>query len=247
MATGTLSSLGIGSSGTLSSDTLDKLRSVDENALLKPIDTKLETNSTQQTDLSTIQTLAKTLKSYVSDLANDTSYVQRSTTVSNDAVSVEASDGTNVQNFSLHVDTLAKQDIYQSTGFASQTSTFASSSDTLTLNINGQDYTFNVSSTTTLNDLKDMINDKMNGQVTASIINTGGTNPYRLIIKSDKTGADNAITLSSGNASTLSALGLDNADNHLQTATDASFTYNGVSITRSSNTIDDLIDRKSVV
>lgn len=246
MATGTITSLGIGSNGILSSDTLDKLRSVDEDAQLTPIDTKLTTNSTKQTDLSTIQTLAKTMKSYVSDLANDTNYVKRTTTVSDDAVSVEASDGTNVQNFNLHVDTLAKQDIYQSTSFASQTSTFTTNTDAIKLNINGKDYSFNVTSTTTLSDLKDMINEKMDGQVTASIINTGGTNPYRLIIKSDNTGADNAITISSGTASTLTSLGLDSSSNHLQTATDASFTYNGVSVTRSSNTIDDLINGVSI-
>lgn len=248
MATSSLSSLGLGSDGVLTYDTLDSLREVDEAAQLDPIDTKITTNSTKQTDLSTITSLASTLKSSTSALSDDTYYLQRTTTVSNDAVSVTASGGTNVQDFTLRVDTLAKQDIYQSTSFASQTSTFTSASDTLTLEIGGTSYDFSVSSSTTLSDLADMINDKLDGKVTASILNTGGTNPYRLIIKSDETGEDNAITLSSANytsdpASTnaLSSLGYDDTDNHLQTATDATFNFNGVSINRSSNTIDDLI------
>lgn len=241
MATSSLSSLGLGSDGALSYDTIDKLREVDEAAQLDPIDTKLTTNSTKQTDLSTITSLASTLKSATSALSDDTYYLQRTTTVSNDAVTVTADGGTNVQDFTLRVDTLAKQDIYQSTSFASATSTFTSASDTLTLSIDGKDYDFAVTSSTTITELADMINDKLDGKVTASILNTGGTNPYRLIIKSDDTGAENAITISSGNASTLTSLGYDVANNHLQTATDATFTYNGVSVTRSSNTIDDLI------
>ena len=239
-STSSLSSLGLGSSGVLSYDVIDQLRSADEAAQLDPIDTKLTTNSTMQTDLSTITSLTSTLKSSVSSLADETNYLQRSTSVSNTDVSVTADAGTNLQDFTLHVDTLAKQDIYQSTGFASQTSTFTTNSDTITINIGGKDYEFSVSASTTLTDLKDMINDKLDGKVTASILNTGGTNPYRLILKSDDTGADNAMTITSGTASTLTSLGLDSADNHLQTATDASFTYNGISITRSSNIIDDL-------
>jgi len=235
-----LSSLGLGSSGALSYDTIDQLRAVDEANELDPIDTKLKTNTTQQTDLSSITSLASTLKSSVSSLADDTSYLQRTTSVSDSAVSVTADAGTNLQDFTLHVDTLAKQDIYQSTGFASQTSTFTTNSDTLKLTLGGTDYSFSVSSSTTLSDLKDMINDKLDGKVTASLLNTGGTDPYRLVIKSDNTGAANAITITSGNASTLTSLGLDSTDNHLQTATDASFTYNGINITRSSNTINDL-------
>lgn len=239
-STSSLSSLGLGSSGVLSYDVIDQLRSADEAAQLDPIDTKLTTNSTMQTDLSKITSLTSTLKSSVSSLADETNYLQRSTSVSNTDVSVTADAGTNLQDFTLHVDTLAKQDIYQSTGFVSQTSTFTTNSDTLKINIGGKDYEFSVSASTTLTDLKDMINDKLDGKVTASILNTGGTNPYRLILKSDDTGADNAMTITSGTASTLTSLGLDSTDNHLQTATDASFTYNGISVTRSSNTIDDL-------
>ena len=138
MATGSLSSLGLGSDGVLSYDTIDKLRAVDETAQLDPIDTKLETNSTKQTDLSTITTLASTLKASTSALSDETSYLQRSTTVSNDAISITADAGTNVQDFTIRVEELAKQDVYQSTSYAEKTSTFASGNDTITLEFDGK-------------------------------------------------------------------------------------------------------------
>ncbi|AOO65137.1 flagellar filament capping protein FliD [Sulfurospirillum halorespirans] len=248
MSTSTLSSLGLGSDSVLTYDLIDSLRAVDEEAQLDPIDEDLATNSTQQTDLETLTTLASALQTSASALADDTYYLQRTTTVSDEAITVTADGGTNVQDFTLHVEQLAQQDIYQSTGFSSETSAVTTASDTLTIEINGTSYSFAVSSSTTITDLADMINDKLDGNVTASILNTGGDTPYKLILKSDDTGADYAITLSSTNyesdptsTNILSSLGWDDTDSHIQTAQDASFTYNGVSITRSSNTVDDLI------
>lgn len=236
MATSSLSSLGLGSSGTLSYDTIDKLRAVDESAILTPTDNKITTNTTKQTDLTTLTKLVTTLQSSTSALANENNYLKRTTTSSNSAVSVTAASGTSVQDITMHVNTLAKQDIYQSKSFSSDTSTFATGNDTLRLSVNGTDYSINVTTSTTLADLKNMINDVAGEKVTASILNVGGTDPYRLIIKSDSMGSSNAITLSA-TGSTVTDLGLNN----LQPASDASFTYNGVTISRSTNTISDLV------
>ncbi|WP_041957404.1 flagellar filament capping protein FliD [Sulfurospirillum arsenophilum] len=246
MATSSLSSLGLGSDGALSYDTIDKLRAVDEKAILNPIDAKITTNTTKTTDLATLTSLANTLKSSTSALSTENNYLQRTTTVSNDAVSVTTKAGTTVDNFTLHVDKLAQQDIYQSTSFASKTSTFTSASDTLTLAIGTNTYAINVTSATTLTELQSMINEKAGGKVTASILNVGGTNPYKLVIKSNSTGADNAITLSA-TGTALTDLGLDQSANHLKTARDASLIYNGVTVSRSSNTIDDLVVGTSIV
>lgn len=239
--TGSLSSLGMGS-GVLTSDVIDKLRAADESGILTPIDNKLTANANKQTDLTSLLSLANTLKSSTNTLSDENNYLKRTTTVSNDAVSVTASGGTSVQNFTMHVNTLAKQDIYQSSSFATQTSTFTSANDTLNLKIGTTDYAIDVTSTTTLTDLKNMINDKAGSKVTATILNVGGTNPYKLVIKSNSTGAANAVTLSStGTGTAITDLGLGVSTNHLQTATDASFVYNGVTINRSSNTISDLV------
>jgi len=240
MATSSLSSLGLGSDGALSYDTIDKLRAVDEKAVLNPIDAKLTTNTTKQSDLASLTALANTLKSSTTILSEENNYLQRTTTVSNDAVSVTTKSGTTVDSFTLHVDKLAQQDIYQSNSFSSQTSTFTASSDTLSLKLGTNTYDIEVTSSTTLSELKDKINEKAGGKITASILNVGGANPYRLVIKSNATGADNAITLSA-TGSTLTDLGLDQSANHLKTARDASIVYNGVTVSRASNTIDDLV------
>ena len=240
MATSSLSSLGLGSNGVLSYDTIDKLRAVDEKAQLDPIDAKLTANTTKQTDLTALMSLANTLKSTTSALSEEVNYLQRTTTVSNDAISVATKAGTTVENFTMHVDTLASQDIYQSKNFASQTSTITSANDTLSLTLGSNTYALDITASTTLTELKDMINEKAGGKITASILNVGGTNPYRLVLKSSATGADNAITLSS-TGTALADLGLDQSANHLKTAADASFTFNGVTVKRSSNTIDDLL------
>lgn len=245
MATSSLSSLGLGSSGTLSYDTIDKLRAVDEKAILTPIDNKVTANTTKQTDLTSLTSLTNTLKSSTNALSQENNYLQRTTTVSNDAISVTTKSGTTVDNFTMHVNTLASQDIYQSNSLASQTSTFTSNSDTLSLKLGTNTYAIDVTASTTLTDLKNMINDKANGKITASILNVGGTNPYKLVIKSNSTGADNAITLSS-TGTALADLGLDLSANHLKTATDASVVYNGVTVARSSNTFDDLIVGTSI-
>ncbi|MBV5278090.1 MAG: flagellar filament capping protein FliD, partial [Campylobacteraceae bacterium] len=130
----------------------------------------------------------------------------------------------------------------QAAGSVAVPSTYA-----LTFGIDGQTYDIDMTSSTTLTQLKDMINDKTGGKMTASILNVGGTNPFKLVIKSNDVGASNAISFSSTSTSALENLGLDATTlaiaggNHLQSATDASFSYNGVNISRSTNTISDLI------
>lgn len=377
MATSSLSSLGLGSSGVLSYDTIDKLRAADESAVLTPIDNKLTTNTSKKSDLTVLSKLTTSLESVTKSLSDELSYLKRSATVSNSAVSISTVSGSTIQDFSLHVNALAQRDIYQSAGFESATSTFAGSTttaagtvvapttsttngsasvtesstvtfnaanmsdgDTLTIGgltltatgtitqaeaiaafanlssgatsgntvnngtwsgtlsdfnsgaasgstltftsttansdvtdlatsvtqaaavtttvpdsytlsmiIGDKTYALDMTSGTTLSQLKDMINDKTDGKVTASILNVGGTNPYKLVIKSNEVGLSSAISFSSTSSSALKNLGLDSTSisaNHLQTASDASFTYNGVSITRSSNTISDLINGTTI-
>lgn len=484
-----ISSLGLGSDGVLTYDIIDKLKAVDEKAQLDPIDAKLTTNQSKKTDLSVLTTLTASLKSVTSTLSDEMSYLKRTATASNTAVSITANAGSAIQDFSIHVESLAQRDIYQSNAFTLETSTFGGStttpagtvvapistptqgqstvvgvtesavlnfdvadmlagdsitiggltlsatgnmtqaevvaafanlsdgatagnavangtwsgtlsgfssgadngtsltftsstantdvadllvsssgtiatplitttdgvtpvagttesasvafnaadmsygdsltiggltltatgkmtqaevvaafanlsagatagntvangtwsgtltgfnsgpvsgtsltftsttananvadlvvsatqevggtetvpsSYTFSLSLDGKTYDLDMTSGTTLSQFKDMINDKTEGKISASIINVGGTNPYRLVIKSAETGESNAISFSSTSISALRNLGLDSASlstNKLQTASNASFTYNGVAVTRSTNTISDL-------
>ncbi|WP_024955149.1 flagellar filament capping protein FliD [Sulfurospirillum arcachonense] len=332
----TMTSLGLGSDGVLSYDIIDQLREVDESNQVKPLEAKIETNTTKQSDLSIISTLTSTFKASTSSLSDELSYLQRSALVSDDAISVTVEAGTNIQNFNIDIQNLALKDVYQSKSFANKNTTFASGNDTIRLSIDGQDYDIDVDSTTSITELKDKITDATDGKISASILNVGGDEPYKLIIQSTDTGENNAITMTStgdslfnlgltnyeytastptgsytgagdtltfningtdydisvstgdsiteiqskidanlGNVLTskiengvlvfestdtnmsISSLdgsdiifGLDNTSsaqtNHIQNATDASFKYNGINITRDSNTIDDLVEGTTI-
>lgn len=494
MATSSLTSLGLGSSGVLSYDLIDKLRAADESGILKPIDNKLTTNTSKKSDLSILTGLTTSLQSVTKSLSEELSYLKRTTTVSDSSISVTASAGSTIQDFSIHVNTLAQRDIYQSKAFSSESSLFAtptntyagtviapvsnttngvnavtgvtesseisfdaanmelgdsitiggltltatgtitqaevvaafeslsagvtvgntvnngtwtgtltgfnsgvasgtavtfssttanldvanigvstgglipsptinttngvvpvvgstefsvltfdaasmSAGDTMTIggltltatgtitqaeavaafanlssgvsqgnsvtngmwsgtltgfnssavsgstltftsttsnsnvsdlsvlatqevdgtlavpptytidiSIAGKSYTLDMTAATTLAQFKDMINDKTDGKVNATILNVGGATPYKLVIKSTEVGAENAISFSSTSQSALKNLGLDSTSlalpngNHLQSASNASFTFNGVNISRSSNTISDLVN-----
>ncbi len=243
MGDSTISSLGIGSQGVLSYDVIDKLRKVDEDATIKPIDNKISKNKTELNDLSILTTMTASLKSATSTLSDETSYLQRTVTSSNEGISVTAEDGAEIQDFTFNVSTLAKRDIYQSKSFTNKTDTFTSSDDTITINIDSKNYDIKVTSGTTLADLKNQIFDATDGKVTASILNVGGDTPYKLILKSTDTGTDNAITITStGGGTAVSDLGIaDDDTSHIQKASDLSATFNGVQITRGTNTVDDLL------
>ena len=241
MANSPISSLGIGSQGVLSYDKIDQLRKVDENATIKPIENKLTQNETESKDLAILTTMTAGLKSATSTLSDEINYLSRSVTSSNDGISVSAEAGSEVQDFSFNVTQLAKRDIYQSKSFADTTNTFASGDDTVTINIDGKDYNIDVNASTSLSDFRDKIYDATGGKVTASLLNVGGDTPYKLILKSTDTGANNAMTISSS-GDAVTNLGIaDDDTSHIQHALDLKATFNGVSITRSSNTIDDLI------
>lgn len=246
MATGALSSLGIGSS-ILTYEVIEQLREVDEKAKVKPIDTKLEQNLTQQKDLTAITGYLNSLKSAASALSGDLLFQGRNVSTSGTSATLTADAGVLTQEISLNVTQLASKDIFQTVGKASQTSTFASGNDTLGLTIDGKTYSIDVKATTTLTELADAINNGTDGKIEARIMNVGGENPYRLIIQSAKTGENQKIEFS-GNT-VLTDLGLNHEDavgedgvqtSRLSSASNALFTYNGITMQRQTNTIDDI-------
>ena len=129
MANSSLSSLGLGSSGVLSYDVIDKLRAVDEKAQITPIDNKITSNTTKQKDLSALTTLTASLKSATSALSDEMSYLKRTATVSNSAVSVTAASGSGIQDITLHVNQLAQRDIYQTKGFTAESTAIVTGKD----------------------------------------------------------------------------------------------------------------------
>ena len=230
---GALSSLGI-ASGTLTYDIIDKLKNADKAAMITPIDNKISEVKQKESSLTTLTTLTATLKTAVIDLSDSAFFEKRKVNVSGSDVSVKANDGVAVQDINMTINQLAQTDINQSEGFASETSSVVDTDTTMTIDIDGNTYSIDVQAGTTLEELRDQINNTTEGEVVASILNTGNTDPYSLILKSSATGANQAINVSYDDDDFLSLT-------NVQPAQDANFNFNGVDITRSTNTIEDLV------
>jgi flagellar hook-associated protein 2 len=117
----------------------------------------------------------------------------------------------------------------------------------MTLKINGTNYDIAYTATTTLDDLKTSINNIAGSDVTASTLQVG-TGDYRLILTSNATGVNQKISITDSSGGTLNSqlLAYDATTNtsgmqEIQTASDASFKYNGIALTRSTNAVSDVV------
>ncbi len=226
---GALSTLGLGSQGVLTNDIIDQLREADESAIIKPIENKIELANSKQSTLNDIKKLITELNREILSLSEPSLYQNRDISINGNSIKVEASPEAKEQSFDLEVVSLATRSINESTiGYQSKESTLTAQ----TLTINGVDIV--VESTDTLEDLVAKIDEKIGDEVQASILNVGGDDPYKLILKSTSTGVDSKITTSSSGDLLFSTIGSDPVD--------ATFKLDGVSITRSNNRVDDLID-----
>lgn len=249
---GTINSLGIGSN-VLTADVIEKLKSNDESLIIKPIDNKIAVQQQKGQALKLLGSLLSTFQSNVSALADDTLYQARTVSGNTDNVSVTSKSGVNVQSFNISNVQMALNDVKQSGAFISSDANVASGSGTLSLGAGGITYNIDYTNTMTLEELKEAINAEAGDKIKASVLQVG-TNDYRLILRSAETGADEAITISDSSGGTLDAKIASVYDattnptgmQSIQSARDATFKYNGITLTRSSNTVDDIITGVSI-
>ncbi len=251
----------------LKQQTIDTLKQYDEESQIKPLTTRIATNALQQQDLTAITTLISQFKTSYADIASETSFLKRKTSIAgSNSVSANIEDGVAEQTIRMSVMQLAQSDSYQTKGFSSRSDVVFSnlSSDTkFSLQVGDKSYDITVNNKTTLDELSQKITDATDGKISVKILNVGGTNPYSMVFQTKDTGKDNAIKFKmAGDVNTNSLfkdLGFDtttpddkgvftlkagtgtNAGKKLANAQDAEFTFNGVNMTRSKNTIDDII------
>ncbi|KAF0590592.1 MAG: flagellar filament cap protein [Candidatus Campylobacter infans] len=251
----------------LKQQTIDTLKQYDEESQIKPLTTRIATNALQQQDLTAITTLISQFKTSYADIASETSFLKRKTSIAgSNSVSANIEDGVAEQTIRMSVMQLAQSDSYQTKGFSSRSDVVFSnlSSDTkFSLQVGDKSYDITVNNKTTLDDLSQKITDATDGKISVKILNVGGTNPYSMVFQTKDTGKDNAIKFKmEGDVNTnglFKDLGFQttkpddkgvftleagtgaNAGKKLANAQDAEFTFNGVNMTRSKNTIDDII------
>lgn len=190
---GTINSLGLGS-GVLTADLIDKLKSNDQTLMIKPFDSKIALNQQKAQALDLLNSLLTAFKSNVSALDSDTLYQKRTVSGNNDYASVTAASGSQIRNFSLEVTNTAKKNVLQSGSFSATTAPVATGTGAFNLSVAGVNYKIDYTSSTSLTDLKDNINNIAGKAVSASILQTA-TNQYSLVITSKETGKNQTISL----------------------------------------------------
>jgi len=235
------------SSGTASIDVaavVKELMTI-ENKPLDAIAAKIKTNSLVISDLGVIKTKLATFSSALSDFESADSY--NATKGSSSDISVataSSSSGTQTGNYSLTVTTLATPQRYIYAGYTSA-DTEITLGASFNLTIGGTTYSnstikASIGSTPTISEIADYING-LGENISASVVeqnNTGSSQTYVLTIQSTETGTDNAVSLGDTAPLEVSSDGVDYSTD----ATDAVFDLNGVTYTRSSNSVSDVID-----
>lgn len=251
----------------LKQETIDTLKQYDEESQIKPLTTRIATNALQQQDLTAITTLISQFKTSYADIASETSFLKRKTSIAgSNSVSANIEDGVAEQTIRMSVMQLAQSDSYQTKGFSSRSDVVFEKLDkdtTFSLQVGDKSYDITVNNKTTLDELSQKITDATDGKISVKILNVGGENPYSMVFQTKDTGKDNAIkfkmagdvndnslfkdlgfqttTPDANGVFTLEAGTDANAGKKLSSAQDAEFTFNGVNMTRSKNTIDDII------
>ncbi len=195
----------------------------------------------QQGVLSTLASGLASVKSAAQGLSFSVDFNQRTAASSDETVLKATADSTALSgSYAVNVTSLAKATVLQSTSYTSTTSAVGQGTLTIGVGSTSKDITIDASNNT-LAGLKDAINNAGTG-VTASIVNTGtGSVPsYKLIVQGKNTGSENAVTASLAVSDGGSNPFVGGGD-VLQTAGDATFTVNSLTLTRSSNTVSDAI------
>lgn len=240
-----ISSLGAGS-GVLTSTIIDQLKAADTAAIITPITNKITAEQQKANGLSLISSLLTTFQASASSLGDSTLYQSRTVSGNTASVSVTANAGVSVQSFSITNALMALNNVKESGTFSSTSSTVATGAGTMALSVGGLAYNINYTAGETLSSLADSINNVAGSSVKASTLQVGA-NDYRLVLTSAQTGAAQTITLTDSTGGSLNSnlLAYNATTNptgmqNIQAARDASFNYNGIAMTRSTNTITDI-------
>lgn len=186
-----------------------------------------------QTAYTTLQSRIDDLETAANDLKSLTGF-DAFTSSSSDTTILEATASSTALAGSsvVVVNALAKSHKIAADGVAASTTVVSSAAGSFKFTVGtGTQQSVAVDATTTVTSLSDSIN-ALNAGVSSSVINDGSS--YRLVLTSKSTGLANQVTINQ-NDTTLAF------NTTLQTAQDASITVDGLAITRSSNTISDVL------
>ncbi|WP_416545093.1 flagellar filament capping protein FliD [Limnohabitans sp. DCL3] len=209
------------------------------------IDAKIKQSEAKITGYGAVKYALSELKTAFEKLndASDFSSIKPSNTQPN-ALSVTASSSAEAGSYSIEVLQTARMQRTASSNFADRATALnvispatTGTAFSLNLTVGGVDKGDISVSNPTPAGMVSAINGAKLG-VTAQLINTG--NSFNVVITGES-GAAQSFSLTSKDSNGAAVPGVS-FTNHLQTATDASLKVNGLTVTRSSNTVTDVID-----
>jgi flagellar hook-associated protein 2 len=248
----TISSPGLGSGLDVNS-IVTQLMAIEERPLtvLNTKEAKVQANISA---MGSFKSALSSLQSSLTALGKEDTFRAMSTKSSDSAVfTATSSTSSTAASYAVTVNRLAQAHKTGSDEFADSATFGGTAGDELTLTVGETSFTLDLSTAKTLQQIQTAINDELNTTgVTAGLI-TGDSDLQTLTLTSDSVGFDNRVQLSFGgsiNASTFNFSMLNRDGDGVLLATenelDASVTIDGVSVTRSSNSITDAIEGVSL-
>src|SRR5438105_8639592 len=198
----------ITSTGLISGINIDSILAQIQSAEQKPIQILQDRQTGYQSQISGVLALSSKLSTFAAvatSVNNPANFNTRTADVTKNPSGVSlltasADSSATTGSYAITVQQLAQASKKASQGFVDQNTTaIASASGTLNFKVGnaGTEYSVTVSSSTTLQGLRDAINSAA-GSATASIVNDGtGSNPYRLVLTANASGATHTTPITS--------------------------------------------------
>jgi flagellar hook-associated protein 2 len=213
----------------------------ERSSFITPLANQKTRYQAQQGLLTTVSGVLSSLKSSAQALALSPDFNKR-TVSSSDTTVLAATADSSAQNgtYNVAVTSLAKaKSLQSSTSYANTTDTIGTGTLSITIGSTVTSVTID-GTNNTLAGLKSAINNS-GAAVTASIVNVGSsaTPQYSLVVQGKKTGVANDVTITSSLAGGSDPFA--GGGTVAQPAADAQLSVNGLSLSRSSNTVSDAI------
>ena len=232
-----ISSLGIGSGLDLNG-LLDQLQDA-ERGKLEPIAQQIQSEEAQISAYGQLQSALAQFQSSAEDLNEASSFESLTTNVEGGAVGAVSSNEAQPGQYEVQVDRLATASSLVTERLETAVESIVTGEQSLDFTLaDGDLNTITIADGSSLEDMRDAINQQSDGRLNASIINDG--EGYRLAVNSTDTGADASIE--STNFSNILAADVQTTDAQVvQAGQDAAFNVNGIDIVSPTNQVEGAI------
>ena len=232
-----ISSLGIGSGLDLNG-LLDQLQEA-ERGKLEPIAQQIQSAETQISAYGQLQSALTQFQSSAEALNDTSSFESLTTNVEGGAVGAVSSNEAQPGQYEVQVDRLATASSLVTERLETAVESIVTGEQSLNFTIaDGALSTITIADGSSMENIRDAINEQSEGRLNASIINDG--EGYRLAVNATDTGADASIE--STNFSSILAAGVQTSDVQvIQAGQDAAFNVNGIDIVSPTNQVEGAI------